>query len=88
MPYFVYIIQSLKDCSYYIGSTQDLDERLDRHNQGRTVYTKGKRPWELVYSEEVTNRSSAVRREAEIKQHKRKTFIEKLLSIVPNIEGW
>jgi putative endonuclease len=79
MPYFVYVIQSQKDESYYIGSTRDLDERLQRHNQGRSKYTKAKRPWELVYSEEFRQRASAVRRENEIKSRKKKTFIEDLV---------
>jgi putative endonuclease len=79
MPYFVYIIQSQKDESYYIGSTQDLDEPLHRHNQGRSNYTKAKSPWELVYSEEFHDRSSAVRPENEIKSHKSRGFIETLV---------
>ena len=49
MPYFVYILQSEKDGIYYVGSTQDLDARIERHNQGRSNYTKAKCPWELVY---------------------------------------
>jgi len=76
MPYFVYIIQSQRDGSYYVGSTQDLDERLSRHSEGRSTYTRAKRPWELVYSEEFRERASAVRRENEIKSRKKKAFIE------------
>ena len=79
MCYFVYVICSIKDGSYYVGSTQDLKDRLERHNQGRTKYTKTKRPWELVYYEKYPNRSSAVKREQEIKRHKRKAFIEALV---------
>jgi putative endonuclease len=44
MPYLVYILKNEKDGSYYIGSTQDLDARLERHNQGRSKYTKAKGP--------------------------------------------
>ena len=79
MPYFVYIIQSEKDGSFYVGSTQDLDERLSRHNQGRSQYTKTKRPWKLAYFEEYPNRSSAVRRENQIKRRKDKDYIEELV---------
>ena len=60
MAYFVYIIESLKDGSYYIGSTKDLAERLERHNQGRSKYTKAKRTWKLTYFEEHKDRSEAV----------------------------
>ena len=79
MPYFVYILRSLEDKTYYIGSTNNLEDRLKRHNEGRVAYTKPKRPWKLVYSEEHPNRSSAAKRESEIKAHKRKAFIEALI---------
>jgi len=79
MPFFVYILQSEVDGSYYVGSTQDLTERLERHNQGRSKYTKSKRPWKLVYREELPDRSNAVRRERQIKNHKNKTYIESLV---------
>ena len=79
MVYFVYILESLKDGSYYVGSTNDIKDRVLRHNQGRTKYTKAKRPWELVYNEEFPDRSSAMKRENEIKRHKRRAFIEDLI---------
>jgi putative endonuclease len=79
MKYFVYIIESLKDGTYYVGSTQDLSERLERHNQGRSRYTKVKRPWKLVYSEEHIDRSSAAKQEREIKSKKSKSHIEALV---------
>ena len=79
MAYFVYILESLKDGRYYVGSTHNLEDRLKRHNEGRVNYTKTNRPWELVYSEEHPDRSRAVKRENEIKDHKRRTFIEALI---------
>jgi putative endonuclease len=79
MPFYVYIIQSEKDESYYVGSTQDLDKRLVRHNQGRSKYTKSKLPWKLVYHEKHPDRSSAVIREKEIKNRKKKGYIENLV---------
>jgi len=79
MPYYVYILQSLKDGTYYIGSTRNLEERLERHNQGRSKYTKAKRPWKLVYHEEYPNRSKAVRRENAIKGQKSTESIEALI---------
>jgi putative endonuclease len=79
MPFYVYILQSLKDGSYYIGSTNNLEDRVERHNQGRSQYTKLRRPWKLVYSEDYPDRSSAVKRELEIKKRKSKEFIENLI---------
>jgi len=80
MPFHVYILQSLKDGTYYIGSTKNLEDRVRRHNQGRSGYTKPKRPWKLIYHEEHSDRSAAVRRENEIKQKKRSDFIKKLIT--------
>ena len=74
MAYYVYILRSLKDGSFYVGSSQDLEERVERHNQGRSKYTKSKRPWKLVYSEEYPDRSRAVKRENEIKRRKSKEY--------------
>ena len=79
MVYFVYILQSLKDGSYYVGSTQNLESRLERHNQARSKYTKAKRPWELVFREEYPDRSSAMKRESKIKRRKSSHFIESLI---------
>lgn len=79
MAFFVYILRSLKDGSYYVGSTQDLEPRLKHHNEVGTQYTKQKRPWELVYTEEHPDRSSAMQREYAIKKHGGKQFIESLI---------
>ena len=76
MAHHVYIIQSEQDGSYYIGSTQDLVERLNRHNQGRSPYTKPKRPWQIVYTEGFPNKSDALKSENEIKKRKSKNYIE------------
>jgi len=79
MSCYVYILQSEKDGSYYVGSTRDLDSRINRHNQGRSKYTKSKRPWQLVYSEELPDRSSAMKRENQIKRRKDKNYLEVLV---------
>mgnify|MGYP000361939083 CR=1 FL=1 len=79
MPIFVYILKSLKDGSYYVGSTQNVESRVKHHNQTGTQYTKQKRPWELVYSEEHADRSSAMQREYAIKKKGGKKFIESLI---------
>ena len=46
--YFVYILQSLKDKSYYKGYTTDVDAQLVKHNRGGQFYTVQKKPWEIV----------------------------------------
>ncbi len=76
MGCFVYILKSRKDGSYYVGTTNNLEDRLNRHNQGRSKFTKTKRPWELVYFEEHPDRSSAMKKEYALKRHKSREHIE------------
>ena len=47
--YYVYLIRSLKDSTKkYIGFTNDLDQRMEKHNNGASIYTSDYRPWKLV----------------------------------------
>jgi putative endonuclease len=49
--YYVYILRCADD-SFYVGSTQDIDSRVEAHNDGRgAAYTFKHRPVYLVYSE-------------------------------------
>jgi len=79
MPFHLYKIQSQKDDSFYIGTASDLTERINRHNQGRSKFTKNKRPWKLVYYEPHPDRSSAMKREYALKRRKSKDYINKLI---------
>ncbi len=45
--YFTYILRSLKDGTYYYGSSGDISDRVEAHNAGKVRYTKGHRPYEL-----------------------------------------
>jgi putative endonuclease len=87
MAYFVYIIQSLTNDSYHIGSTQNIEKRLQRHNQGRSQYTKPKSPWQLVHLEEFSNKSDAIKRENQIKRLKSRQSIESLIGIKKHLRG-
>jgi putative endonuclease len=48
MAFYVYIIQSLKDSSFYKGYSENPYERLQQHNEGLSEYTSHKIPWVLV----------------------------------------
>ena len=75
----VYILQSEKKGSYYIGSTADLKQRLQRHNRGRSRYTKRGLPWKLVHTEQFDTRAQATQRERQIKKRKSREYIEALV---------
>ena len=79
MPYFVYILRSLKDNKYYIGSTLDVDARLRFHNNGLQRSTRNRVPFELVYTEELSDKKEALKRENKIKSYKGGEAFKKLL---------
>jgi putative endonuclease len=83
MPYYLYILQSLATGTYYIGTTSDLEDRLHRHNSGRSKYTKRHVPWKLVYQEEYPTRSAAMKRERQLKNWKSRDRIESLVRMSP-----
>ncbi|OGZ45512.1 MAG: endonuclease [Candidatus Ryanbacteria bacterium RIFCSPHIGHO2_02_FULL_48_12] len=69
--YFVYLILC-KDSSIYTGITTDVARRLDEHRAGKGgSYTRSHKAEKLLHTEEYPDRSSALKREAEIKKWKR-----------------
>ena len=80
MNYAVYILYSQSKDKYYIGYTQNPSERLLEHNAGATPSTRPGIPWILVYIEEYSDKSAAMKREIAIKKMKSRRYIEKLIS--------
>lgn len=78
--FYVYVLQSLKDFSFYIGQCGDLDKRMSKHFDGLSKYTASKRPLRLVYFEVLNNRSEAIKREKAIKNQKSRKYIEQLIT--------
>ena len=77
---YVYILFSETLSKYYVGSSYDVAQRLERHNRGHSNYTKKGIPWELVYVEEYSTREEGYARELSIKKKKSKKYIEWLIS--------
>lgn len=66
--YFVYILEC-KDGSLYTGITTDVVRRFKEHKEGKGGhYTRAKGAKIMLYSEKQKDRSSALKREAEIKR--------------------
>ena len=74
----VYILYSHTIDTYYVGSTGNLEDRLIRHNAGRSKYTKRGIPWTLVYAKEFATKAEACREEYRIKAEKSRKYIEQL----------
>ncbi|MCW3122576.1 MAG: nuclease family protein [Flavipsychrobacter sp.] len=84
MKFYVYIIQSKVDRSYYKGFSEDPATRLSQHNNGSSTYTMAKIPWQLVYVEELRSKREALIREKALKKYSH-SQIEKLLGLSKNI---
>lgn len=79
MFYYVYILQSTKDQSLYIGYTADLKLRLQKHNRGLNFSTKTKRPWQLLHYEAYRNKDDAMRREKYLKTSQGSRLLRRML---------
>lgn len=68
MSWYVYMLRC-GDGSLYTGVTDNVERRLAAHRSGRGAkYTRGRGPLEMVYTEEVPDKSAALRREYQIKR--------------------
>jgi predicted GIY-YIG superfamily endonuclease len=61
--FYAYILKSIKDFTYYYGSTKNLQERLKVHNSGKVRYTKGHMPYKIHYHETFETNAEALSRE-------------------------
>ena len=68
MPWYVYILRC-GDGTLYTGITDNISRRLAVHRSGKGAkYTRGRGPLELAYTEEVSDKPAALRREYQIKR--------------------
>ena len=74
--YSVYILYSISKSKYYVGQTNDIHDRLKRHNAGESLSTKHGVPLVMVYSTEFESRSEAVLLESRIKKRGAKRYLQ------------
>jgi putative endonuclease len=77
--FFTYILYSNTINKYYVGSCQDIEQRLQDHLNSRSKYTKVAKDWELKYFETFLTRSEVCQRELQIKKMKSRKYIENLI---------
>jgi putative endonuclease len=66
--WFVYLLEC-NDKTIYTGITNDIEARLKAHNEGKGAkYTRGRRPFNLLKTFSVANKSEALKMEREIKK--------------------
>ena len=77
--YYVYILQSKKDESRYIGVTADLKRRIREHNSGGVRYSSTKRPYILKWYSAFTEKQKACEFEQYLKSSSGYAFTKKHL---------
>ncbi len=65
--FYVYVLKSEKDGNNYVGYTNNLDERISFHNEGKVSSTKNRLPVKLIYFEGCLHQLDATRREKYLK---------------------
>ncbi|MCU0334622.1 MAG: GIY-YIG nuclease family protein [Chitinophagaceae bacterium] len=76
----VYVIESEKDGIRYTGMALDTLHRLKEHNAGKSRFTKGYRPWRIIYTEQHPDWETARKREKYLKTNAGKVWLQKWLS--------
>lgn len=77
--YDTYIIRSITNGKYYIGSGKSWKSRIKRHNSGYTRSLKNKGPFVLAYLEQFRTKAEAYKREKQIKRYKGGNAFKKLI---------
>jgi putative endonuclease len=75
---YVYILYSASSDKYYIGQSENVEERLKVHNSNKKTYTSPYRPWILKLVIKKATRSDAIVLEKKLKNLSR----ERLISFV------
>ena len=80
--YFIYILRSVDYGTRYIGSTESVEKRLKEHNAGKVRYTKGRKPWKLIYQEAFMSRGEARKREIFLKTGQGRQYLDNVFGVV------
>ncbi len=65
--FYTYVLKSKHDCDLYIGWSDNLKERLRKHNGGKVPATRNRIPFDLIYYEACQNKEKAIAREKYLK---------------------
>ena len=76
--FHVYVLKSEKTGRRYVGSCENLETRVRRHNLGHSKATRHGVPWTLVHSETFSNRVDATGRERYYKSGRGRDELDQL----------
>ncbi len=73
--FYTYVLVCESLGKTYIGQTNNLEDRLKRHNSNRNLFTKNKGKWKLIFSKAFNNRGEAILLEKKLKGFKNKNYL-------------
>ncbi|MCL5407017.1 MAG: GIY-YIG nuclease family protein [Patescibacteria group bacterium] len=76
---YVYVLQSLKNNSLYIGYTNNIKRRILEHNRQENLSTKAYAPWKLIFFEGYLEEKDAQRREKYLKTNQGSRLLKRML---------
>ena len=79
--YYTYVLLSEKGGDFYIGFTEDLKKRFDKHQKGLVTSTANRRPLKLIYYEACLNKYDGIKREQYFKSGFGRRFLNNRLQI-------
>jgi putative endonuclease len=77
--YYVYILHNKQKNFIYIGYSENLKQRVEDHNKGRSTSTKKYTPLKLIHYEAYCDKIDAKRRERYLKTNRGKTTLKTML---------
>ncbi|MFH0773134.1 MAG: GIY-YIG nuclease family protein [bacterium] len=79
--YYTYVLLSDKDKKLYVGWTNNLIDRMQKHNGGLVFATKSRRPLKLVYYEACLTKELAINREKQLKTGFGRAYLKRRLEL-------
>jgi putative endonuclease len=76
--FHVYVLRSETTRRRYVGSCEDVGERLQRHNAGDSKATQHGIPWKLLHTEKFATRGEALRQERYFKTGRGRDELDRL----------
>lgn len=77
--WYVYVLYSKKDTFFYVGCTNDIKNRIKKHNNQKVLSTKSRLPLILIYTEICINKKDAYTREKYLKSGMGRRYIRNRL---------
>ena len=81
MEFCCYILESETSGRLYIGQTNDLNDRVRRHNAGMNISTRNRGPWKLLFAKQFISRAEAVSCEKKLKSMKNSTKVKEWIAV-------